>query len=106
MMTLMAGITGLKLTFLDAWTTKPIERAMPAEHNPGLKDVEYACWRSHADAWRMVVQEGWATAMILEDDVDWDGGIHESMALAWEALKNITGDPEAVTSGTSSSATS
>jgi len=100
-MALMASITNLKLTFVDAWTKKPVEKAMPNEHNPNLKDVEYACWRSHADAWRKVVEEGWTTAMILEDDVDWDGGVKESMSLAWEALRNITGDPEADTTATS-----
>lgn len=94
---LMGAITNLKLTFMDAWTTKPIEKALPNEHNPGLKDVEYACWRTHADAWRKVVEEGWATAMILEDDADWDGGIQESMALAWEGLRTITHDPLAST---------
>lgn len=94
---LMGAMTNLKLTFMDAWTKKPIEKALPNEHNPGLKDVEYACWRSHADAWRKVVEEGWDTAMVLEDDADWDGGIQESMALAWEGLQNITHDPLAST---------
>lgn len=94
---LMGAMTDLKLTFMNAWTTKPVDKALPNEHNPGLKDVEYACWRTHADAWRKVVEEGWDTAMIMEDDADWDGGIHESMALAWEALANITNDPLATT---------
>src|ERR1700694_963041 len=49
---LMGAMTNLKFTFMDAWTSKPVEKALPNEHNPGLKDVEYACWRSHADAWR------------------------------------------------------
>jgi len=93
----MGAMTDLKLTFLNAWTTKPVPKALPNEHNPGLKDVEYACWRTHADAWRNVVEEGWATAMIMEDDTDWDGGIHESMTLAWEALKEFTHDPLAAT---------
>ena len=96
-LSLMGAMTDLKLTFLSAWTTKPLPKALPKEHNPGLKDVEYACWRTHADAWRKVVEEGWATAMIMEDDADWDGGIHESMALAWEALKEFTHDPLAAT---------
>ena len=94
---LMGAMTDIKLTFINTWTTKPLPNALPSEHNPGLKDVEYACWRSHADAWRKVVEEGWATAMIMEDDVDWDGSIHESMALAWKALVEITHDPLAMT---------
>jgi GR25 family glycosyltransferase involved in LPS biosynthesis len=91
----MAAMTDIKLIFINTWTTKPVHKALPHEHNPGLKVAEYACWRSHADAWRKVIEEGWATAMILEDDADWDGGIHESMALAWDALIEITNDASA-----------
>jgi len=101
LLTLMAAMTDLKVTFIDAWTRKPIEKALPNEHNPGLKDVEYACWRSHADAWRRVVEEGWRTTMVIEDDADWDGGIHESMALAWDALVKFTNDPLACTEANS-----
>lgn len=94
---LMGAMTNLKLTFMDSWTHKPVEKALPNEHNPGLKDVEYACWRSHADAWRKIVEEGWETAMIMEDDVDWDIGVEESMVHAWEGLRSITHDPLAST---------
>lgn len=96
-LSLMAAVTDLRVTYMSTWTTKPAEKSLPNEHNPNLKDVEYACWRSHADAWRKVVEEGWATAMIIEDDADWDGGIHESMALAWQALISVTRDPLAAT---------
>jgi hypothetical protein len=97
----MGAITDIKMTFINSWITKPVEKALPNEHNPDLNDGEYACWRSHADAWRKIVEEGWNTAMIMEDDADWDGGIHESMALAWEALVNITHDPLASSGGES-----
>ena len=96
-LSLMAAMTDLKLTWMHAWTMSPTTKALPHEHNPGLKDVEYACWRTHADAWRRVVEEGWATAMIMEDDADWDGSIHQQMALAWDALNKITKDPNAST---------
>jgi hypothetical protein len=94
---LMGAMTDIKMIFMNAWTTKPVLKALPNEHNPGLRDSEYACWRTHADAWRKVVEEGWATAMIMEDDADWDTGIHESMAIAWQALEKITEDPLAST---------
>jgi Glycosyltransferase family 25 (LPS biosynthesis protein) len=98
---IMASLSNLKLTHLDAWTSKPISKALPSEHNPNLKDGEYACWRSHADAWRLVIEEGWDTAMIIEDDADWDVGIRESMAAAWKGLIEITNDPHAATAPTS-----
>lgn len=30
------------------------------------------CWRAHVDAWQRVVSERLSTALILEDDTDWD----------------------------------
>src|SRR5271156_2754694 len=93
LLTLMSAVSNLKFQYQSVWTKKPIEKALPAEHNPNLNEMEYACWRSHADAWRRVVEEGWETALILEDDVDWDGNIHQNMAVAWEGLKAITKDP-------------
>ena len=42
-LSLMASMTGLDLTYMSAWTTKPVQKALPDEHNPNLKDVEYAC---------------------------------------------------------------
>ena len=35
------------------------------------------CWRSHADTWRRVVKENLLTALILEDDADWDMNVHD-----------------------------
>ena len=100
-LTIMSAVSNLKFQYQSVWTKKPVEKALPAEHNPNLNEMEYACWRSHADAWRRVVEEGWETALILEDDVDWDGNIHQSMAIAWEGLKAITKDPSAASQGKS-----
>jgi GR25 family glycosyltransferase involved in LPS biosynthesis len=34
------------------------------------------CWRSHANVWQRVIEEDVGTAIILEDDIDWDVNIH------------------------------
>jgi len=43
-----------------------------------LRDEQWGCWRSHADVWKRVVDEKLETALILEDDVDWDTNVHDS----------------------------
>ena len=40
---------------------------------------QWGCWRSHANAWKKIIDEGIETALILEDDVDWDPNLHNIM---------------------------
>jgi GR25 family glycosyltransferase involved in LPS biosynthesis len=52
------------------------DKAKPNEAT-NLRPEQLGCWRSHADVWRRVVDEEIETALILEDDADWDVNIHE-----------------------------
>lgn len=47
-------------------------KALPSFHKDGLNPGIIGSWRAHMTAVSKVVEEGWATALILEDDVDWD----------------------------------
>jgi hypothetical protein len=38
-------------------------------------------WRAHANAWRHMIDNNIQTALIIEDDVDWDENIKEIMSL-------------------------
>lgn len=42
-----------------------------------LRDEQWGCWRSHANAWKKIVHENIETALILEDDLDWDVNVHD-----------------------------
>lgn len=46
-----------------------------ARLNPG----QWGCWRSHANFWQKVLNERIETALILEDDLDWDPNLHDIM---------------------------
>ncbi len=52
------------------------EKAKPNESG-NLRPEQLGCWRSHADVWHRVIEENIETALILEDDVDWDVNVHE-----------------------------
>jgi GR25 family glycosyltransferase involved in LPS biosynthesis len=41
-----------------------------------VRDAQWGCWRGHADTWRRVIDEKLETALILEDDIDWDVNVH------------------------------
>lgn len=51
-------------------------------------------WLAHLDLVKFVVQSNLDTALIMEDDVDWDVSIREQMKLVSDAVRNFTKTPE------------
>lgn len=80
-LTLAGAFTGLDLTFIDGVDGANVEdRVLPAdsrEHNisPGNK----GSWRAHMNALRSVIEANLTSALILEDDVDWDIRLKEQL---------------------------
>jgi GR25 family glycosyltransferase involved in LPS biosynthesis len=48
------------------------------------------CWLGHINALSHVVKNSWASALVLEDDVDWDIAIKRQLALVAPAIRTIT----------------
>jgi hypothetical protein len=85
-MELSAALTGLKLTWSDGVqgdTMNP--KAVPPVHtdpDPAARmklDAEVGCWRGHMNILQKIVKEGLGSALILEDDADWDVRIEQQM---------------------------
>lgn len=55
------------------------DKAKPKKDGSELKPEQWGCWRSHVDLWKKVVDENIETALIMEDDLDWDVNIHDVM---------------------------
>lgn len=53
-----------------------VDKAKPEGSVP-LGPGYIGCWRSHADTWRRMIKENILTALILEDDADWDVEVHD-----------------------------
>ncbi|KAE9970638.1 hypothetical protein BLS_004806 [Venturia inaequalis] len=70
---------------------------MPLSWSMG-KSPALGCWRSHANVWRKIINEDIATAIILEDDADWDVNVKEQMFLQSQA---ILSNPNLVTNDNS-----
>ncbi|KAK9372291.1 uncharacterized protein V1513DRAFT_385109 [Lipomyces chichibuensis] len=77
-MNLVASMSGIKLRLIGGVDGDNINvKALPDNANSNLRASELGCWRAHADAWRFVIENDLETALILEDDIDWDKNIHQ-----------------------------
>ncbi|KAI1415504.1 glycosyltransferase family 25 protein [Hypoxylon sp. FL1857] len=98
-MFLQAALSNLDIKFVDGINGKDIpQKAIPitTEHER-MNDASLGSWRAHMNAIQEVVRRNLTTALILEDDVDWDVRIRHQLkdfALSTRALiQPITGTP-------------
>lgn len=47
-------------------------------------------WLGHIDLLKFVIQNGWGSALIMEDDMDWDVDIRNQTRLVAEAVRKLT----------------
>ena len=96
-MALIAAASGLKLEFIAGVNSKTLDtQTLPDTYGTTeiiLELAHLACYRGHANIWRQIVEDGVETALIFEDDIDWDLNIREIVPRVKEALGRITRDP-------------
>ncbi|KAK8061666.1 hypothetical protein PG994_008032 [Apiospora phragmitis] len=75
-MVLAAAVSNLTFEWVDGVDGDTVEeRVLPPGDRPKHKSSDTAVrgsWRAHMNALRKVVEEGLPSALIMEDDVDWD----------------------------------
>ncbi|KAK5947468.1 hypothetical protein PMZ80_001618 [Knufia obscura] len=78
-LTLTTSLTNITLTFIDGVRpTDILEKTLPPYAgiaNTGARGA----WRGHINAMREVVSNGWGSALILEEDADWDVRVKEQL---------------------------
>ncbi|KAI5797815.1 hypothetical protein EDC01DRAFT_613756 [Geopyxis carbonaria] len=90
-MNLLAATSSLQLTLIPGVDGTLIpEKAKPENYYGHVNKNEMGCWRAHANAWRRVLETGVASALILEDDVDWDTDVHGAFSALAGELRNNT----------------
>jgi len=47
-------------------------KVLPSIHGDDLSPGTIGSWRAHVNALSRIVEEGWSSALIVEDDIDWD----------------------------------
>lgn len=68
-------------------------KGMPGQVGPNslVGRPPMGIWRAHANAWRHIIDNNLESALIIEDDVDWDVNIKEIMgSLRWQLQYNNT----------------
>ena len=86
-MLLLAELTGIRVTRIPGVKGDEINpKALPKKPPKDLNFGQLGCWRTHVDAWYKVVDERLETALILEDDADWDVSFKDQWYLLSNAL--------------------
>ncbi|KAF2706799.1 glycosyltransferase family 25 protein [Pleomassaria siparia CBS 279.74] len=80
-MTLAAATSNMKLEFVDGVTGDSIRNSAypPPEENIKLSAGIRGSWRTHMNALQRIVNQNLTTALIFEDDVDWDVRIRPNL---------------------------
>lgn len=92
-MTLQASVSNLNLTFVDAAKGQDIP-SLALPHKLDKAPAEVGCWRSHLNVMRHVVENNIQTALIFEDDADWDVALRAQMREAADGFRWILQDQE------------
>ncbi|KAH7021516.1 uncharacterized protein B0I36DRAFT_377340 [Microdochium trichocladiopsis] len=81
-LSLSSALTGFKITWQDGVKGETIpDKALPVGWNRkgGAKDTNVGSWRGHINAMRRIIDDDLPSALIVEDDVDWDVNIKSQL---------------------------
>ena len=90
-----AQFTGLEVEIAQQpnWSSAVVDQFrgyVDAQSPPSIGPGQARCWLGHLNALEYVVQNDWASALILEDDVDWDVAIKRQTALVSPHIHRVT----------------
>ena len=69
---LSASVTGFNFTVVDGVKNEDVASvSLPWNFSSDAPNV-HGCWRAHLNAIRTVIRDGLSSALIFEDDADWD----------------------------------
>ncbi|KAI1206911.1 glycosyltransferase family 25 protein [Annulohypoxylon truncatum] len=90
-LTLMSSLTGFQLSWIDGVLGKAIpDKALPFGWNrETMSDSNLGSWRGHINAMRRIVEDGISSALIMEDDMDWDVHVKGLLAQFAEAARAL-----------------
>ncbi|KAI1772261.1 hypothetical protein F4818DRAFT_454124 [Hypoxylon cercidicola] len=94
-LTRAAELTGLDLDIplQPNWSYEEVDkfRGLTGQQpHSNLGRGQAKCWLGHLNALRYIVEHGWASALIMEDDTDWDIAIKYQMSLIAPHISTVT----------------
>ncbi|KAI6084734.1 glycosyltransferase family 25 protein [Hypoxylon rubiginosum] len=93
-LTLMSALTGFKLSWIDGVLGKTMsDKALPLGWNrETMQDSNLGSWRGHVNTMRRIVEDGISSALILEDDMDWDVHVKTELEQFASAARTLQKD--------------
>ena len=91
-LTLMASYQNVQIEWQEAVRGEDIDRSQwpPSWGRNQIRPVgELGCYRSHLNALRKIVDNRWGTALIIEDDADWDIALKEQLTQLSRITKRL-----------------
>jgi len=68
-----AAVSNISVDFIDSVRRDSIpDKVLPVGHRQDLKDGEVGAWRTHLNTYSHIIQHDISSALIAEDDIDWD----------------------------------
>ncbi|AEO64634.1 glycosyltransferase family 25 protein [Thermothielavioides terrestris NRRL 8126] len=93
-MTLAAALSGLEITWVNGVAGQDVpDKVLPGDpesRQGGLTVGSKGCWRAHMDVLQRIVRENITSALILEDDADWDVRLKAQMQVFAQAARAFT----------------
>ncbi|KAL4924534.1 uncharacterized protein BDV17DRAFT_295304 [Aspergillus undulatus] len=96
-LSLAASLTGMKVEWLEGVRPGDVsQKALPqGMDNPDIPYTVVLCWRAHMNALRSVVENKYATALVMEDDADWDVTIRPQLREIARGVRELSGNHKA-----------
>ncbi|OTB01735.1 glycosyltransferase family 25 protein [Hypoxylon sp. CI-4A] len=93
-LTLMSALTGFKLSFIDGVMGKTVpDKTLPFGWNrETMPENNLGSWRGHINTMRRIVEDGISSALIMEDDMDWDVHVKDILAQFAGAARSLQKD--------------
>lgn len=91
-LTLTAALTGFKLDWIPGVRGESIpDKAVPlGVDREKLMETNLGSWRGHMDAVRRIVEEGLESALIMEDDMDWDVRLKPLLEVVATGVRSVS----------------
>ncbi|KAK4443241.1 glycosyltransferase [Podospora aff. communis PSN243] len=91
-MTLAAAVSEIDITWIDGVAGKDVpDKVMPADSvDKGIASGNKGSWRAHMNALQRVVERNMTSALILEDDADWDVRLKYQLQVFAQAARAFT----------------
>ncbi|GAB1316338.1 hypothetical protein MFIFM68171_06548 [Madurella fahalii] len=89
-MTLAAALSGLDITWIDGVASTDVPDKVLPGGDTTMKGGNRGSWRAHMNALQRIVEHNVTSALILEDDADWDIRLKAQMQIFAHAARAFT----------------